>query len=259
MYEGSQSGNPSFRESESVKQAMRRHHQQIRTIDHEPLPTDLKKGSAASGRNLARLDENTPENSRRKSAFSGSTRKTGAITGDFFTPRPSDGRSWSSGAPMSIRDLSTSVPLTRTIAAVVSVFTLAITIPTGFIAMTESMEQTAIDPVTTASINTTAGSGQLAVSDVSMTRIMKSGSTVVTIFGEIRNTAGVSQTPGDVTIQLQDENGHVVQSWQHRTGAGSIKPDGKLRFMTSSIDASGRARSVVAFTKPLPQPGSTPQ
>ena len=41
--------------------------------------------------------------------------------------------------------------------------------------------------------------------------------------------------------------------------AGSIKPDGKLRFMTSSIDASGRARSVVAFTRPLPKSGSTPQ
>lgn len=259
MYEGSQSGNPSFRESESVKQAMRRHRQQIRTIDHEPLSADLKKGSATGGRDLACLEESPSKNSRRKSGFSGNFRKTSAITGDFFTPRSSDEKSWSSSTPMSIRDLSTSVPLTRTIAAVVSVFTLAITIPTGFIAMTESMEQAAIDPVTTASIDPGSRSGELAVSDVSMTRIMKSGSTVVTIFGEIRNTATVSQTPGDVVIQLQDENGHVVQSWQHRTGAGSIKPDGKLRFITSSIDASGRARSVVAFTRPLPKSGSTPQ
>lgn len=259
MYEGSQSGNPSFRESESVKQSMRRHHQQIRTIDHEPLSADFGKGSAASGRDLTRLEERATENDGRRASFSGSIRKTSAITGDFFTPRPPKEKNWSSAAPMSIRDLSTSVPLTRTIAAVVSVFTLAITIPTGFIAMTESIEQTAIDPVTTASINIGAGSGQLAVSDVSMTRIMKSGSTVVTIFGEIRNTAGISQTPGDVVIQLQDENGQVVQSWQHRTGAGSIKPDGKLRFITSSIDVSGRARSVVAYTKPLARQDSAPQ
>lgn len=240
---------------------MRRHRQQIRTIDHEPLSTEFRQDSTA-GRNLAPTEEAPPSHSGgryRKPGFSASTRS--AVTGDFFTARSpgrsSDSRDWPSNTPMAARDLSTSVPLTRTIAAVVAVFTLAITIPSGFIAMTESIEQAAIDPVTTASIGTAARSGQLAVSDISMTRIMKSGSTVVTVFGEIRNTAGVSQIPGDVVIQLQDENGHVVQSWQHRTGAGSIKPDGKLRFMTSSIDASGRARSVVAFTKPLALPDST--
>lgn len=151
---------------------------------------------------------------------------------------------------MAAGDLSTSVPLTRTIAGVVAVFTLAVTIPTGFIAMTENLEQAAIDPVTTASINPASGLGKLAVTDVSMTRIVKSGSSVVTVFGEIRNTAGENQTPGDVVVQLLDGNGRIVQSWQHRTGAGSIKPDGKLRFVTSSIDVSGRARTAVAFTRP---------
>ena len=241
-----------------MKQAMKRHRQQIRTIDHEPLSTGSRQDSAA-GRDLVAAEELQPSHANSRYHRPGvSTGMRSAVTGDFFTAQStghsSGSRDWPSGKPAGARDLSTSVPLTRTIAAVVAVFTLAITIPSGFIAMTEGFEQAAIDPVTTASIGTSAKSGHLAVSDISMTRIMKSGSTVVTVFGEIRNTAGVSQTPGDVVIQLQDENGHVVQSWQHRTGAGSIKPDGKLRFMTSSIDASGRARSVVAFTKPLAQP-----
>ena len=236
-----------MRKYRSVKQAMKRHSRDIRTIDHEPLST----GSASpAGRSLATLDDAVSSaNSRTRPGFSGRMRLPSAVTGDFFATRPSD-------TPMMTRDLSTSVPLTRTIAAVVSAFTLAVTIPTGFIAMTESIEQAAIDPITTASIGASAGSDELAVSDVSMTRIMKSGSTVVTVFGEIRNTAKTSQTPGDVVIQLQDESGRVVQSWQHRTGASSIKPEGKLRFVTSSIDVSGRARAVVAFARPLPRPPS---
>lgn len=227
---------------------MRRHRQQITTIDHEPLSTRDRRDLAPEERYPAK-SEGDGWSKQRSPGFSTGARS--AVTGDFFTPRPPDRLS---DGPMATGDLSTSVPLTRTIAAVVTVFTLAITIPSGFIAMTERVEQAAIDPVTTASIGSAARSGQLAVSDVSMTRIMKSGSTVVTVFGEIRNTAGASQAPGDVIIQLLDEDGHVVQSWQHRTGAGTIKPSGKLRFMTSSIDASGRARTAVAFTRPLNRP-----
>ncbi len=121
-----------------------------------------------------------------------------------------------------------------------AVFTLAVALPIGFIWFTEQAGRLDIDPMTTASVSAAQG---LFVRDITMTRILKNGTFVVTVTGKITNRAGQSRSLLPLTISLMDEDGKEVQSWRHRTGAGIVKADDSIYFRTSSIDFSGRAET----------------
>lgn len=125
-------------------------------------------------------------------------------------------------------------------ASLAAVAALAFAIPLGLIYFTENMTGTAIDPITTASLRTADG---LEVRDVSMTRLLKNGTFVVTINGRIANLSSKSKSLMPLTISLLDDQGREVQSWRHRIGKSSLDPSSTLRFMTSAIDFSGTAKT----------------
>lgn len=175
--------------------------------------------------------------------------RASAITGDFFSRQQHSDRP----GPASSNEEWPSFAIP--VAALGLAFTLAVTIPTGFIALSEHINEPVIDPVATASIGR-GGRADVAldVSDLSMTRMLKSGTAAVTVFGSIENRSSASVLPGEVVIQLLDSNGDLLQSWRHRTGAAQIAPGKSLRFMTSAIDVTGKAESVVARATALDMP-----
>lgn len=209
----------------------------VTVIDHEPSSHHAVRRSSQppySHRHDSQVEASRPEDRKRR---------PDAVTADFFARMrhqepdnlPVEPPAWPSfGRPL--------------IAAAIA-FTAAVTVPTGFIAMTESLSFPAIDPFTTASTGSSPSLTGLEVSDVSMTRMIKSGESIVTVFGEVTNNTGRDVVPGEIVIQLVDDGGDVVQSWHHRTGSAGLKAGRKLRFMTSAIDVSGNARTVLATAR----------
>lgn len=130
------------------------------------------------------------------------------------------------------------------LASIAAVIGLAFAIPLGFIYATENLggfsQGASIDPMTTASIRTADG---LEVRDVSMTRILKNGTFVVTIHGQIANLSSKPATLMPLTISLQDGDGNEVQSWRHRVGKSELDKASKIHFMASAIDFSGKAKT----------------
>jgi hypothetical protein len=212
------------------------------TIDHEPL-----KQRDSRHENSRDMPTSRAIHTDSQTGVFGKRRKTAApssaITGTFFEPsglesgfRKQKIRYLSPGHTVSSR-----LPL-RTLAAV---FTIAFALPATFVTLSERQLRSDIDPITTASID--AGSDQLPirVSDVTITKILKSGTSVITVFGKVQNRSKAEVRLHELEIVLLDETGRNIQSWFHRMGKSSIGSDQTFRFMSSAIDITGDAKSAV--------------
>ncbi|MGB7287814.1 MAG: hypothetical protein WBC71_12855 [Salaquimonas sp.] len=201
----------------------------IITIDHEPEPSQAK-----------------PFGKRRKVSADAS------VTKDFFSKEPVRPNSeplrrttFAQQSNSSFLDflLTSGLPL-KSIAAV---FAIALVLPTTFIAISERDTDNGIDLITTASIRKIPG---FEISDVSMTRLIKNNETVVSVFGRLANNSSSEKSMMPLWVTLYDDNGKIVQSWQHRIKKNKIDKDQNFRFMTSAIDYSGKARNATVTTSP---------
>lgn len=173
-----------------------------------------------------------------------------SVSKDFFTktntssPRPNfiERRSEPRNDNSFIGFLMTSGLPIKSIAAV---FTIALALPMTFIAITERQSDDGIDYMTTASISKEAG---FDIKDVSMTKLMKSSSTIITVYGRLENSSGKNKALKPLWVTLYDKDRKIVQSWQHRIAKAIIKDGHKFRFMTSAIDYSGDAKHVTVST-----------
>lgn len=240
----------------------------VRVIDHEPLTPEQQDRAAGGGRTGSVFGKRKPSMPSSRTGTAGSEKpyeQNGIST--YFINRVRENRVQQAVAeknsPSAIRgpdtlasgkrqsrffdepEGKTEVPYS----ALAAVFALAFAIPMGFIWLTEQASGPGIDTMTTASVSAAEG---LAVRDVSMTRILKNGTFVVTVSGRVSNTANERKSLLPLTISLIDENGVEVQSWRHRAGTGVVKPDGSLFFNTSAIDFSGRARTAHVTARTIP-------
>ncbi len=203
----------------------------VSTIEHEPL------GYNGPSKPFGKRQKTSADASVSKDFFTKKTSQT--IDRDFVERRsePRDDNSFlgflvTSGLP---------------IKSVAAVFAIALAIPMSFVAITERQHDDGIDRITTASINKEAG---FEISDVSMTKLMKSNSTIVSVFGRLENNSTSNKSLKPLWVTLYNADGKVVQSWQHRIKKASIKTGQKFRFMTSAIDYSGEAKHVTVSTTP---------
>jgi len=241
----------------------------IRIIDHDPLPQSTQKRSSARHAKTDMLPGDAPVFGKRyrerKAEEIISADRPYASNGisEYFLSRVNERRNDEADRnqagqqrrsairqPVSDPDGAAYVDVETSripVGILATVAILAFAVPVGFVFFTERMTGPEIDPMTTASIDAADG---ISVQDVSMTRMLKNGTFVVTINGKVSNygTSGKSLRP--LIITLRDENGREVQSWRHRLGKSQLDNDATLHFRTSAIDYSGAAKSahVVART-----------
>lgn len=210
----------------------------IITIDHEP---DAAK-SAGPRKQFGLRNRARPEASVSRDFFS--TPPASAGREPLRRPLRNEYRPVDSNARTPVDDgaflgflMTSGLP----IRSLMAVLVIAVAVPATFVTITENLPASGIDPMTTASVNRSEG---IAINDISMTRIMKTGSSVVSVFGNVENNTTANRPLVPLWITLVDEEGNTVQSWRHRLGRAAIRGGQNFRFMTSAIDYTGRARDV---------------
>jgi hypothetical protein len=208
-------------------------------IDHEPPEQFTANGLPVHAAPV------TPDPQARGVAFGkrrGQLPPASALTGTFFEPSGLDSefrkRKIRYVIPESVNP--SALPL-RTLAAV---FAIAFAVPTAFVVYTERQPSTDIDPVTTASISPDQAASPVGVSQITMTKLLKNGISVISVNGKIENRSQAAVKLPELEIVLYDETGRNIQSWFHRMGISEIKPHQTFRFMSSAIDITGTAKTV---------------
>lgn len=210
-------------------------------INHEPASTAF--GDTEKERKKPKLHFGQREPNNKKSAITNTFFQAPDIENQSLEDRHI--RRLKPDSPnLEINNLKPTIPF-GTLAAV---FTLAVTIPIGFIQFSETRLNSNIDPITTASISK---NNDITIEDVSMTRILRNGTFVVSVHGKIRNLSQTKQHAGEIIISLLNKDGREIQSWRHKTGIASIAKDQSIRFITSAIDITGNAKSVSVKTSPV--------
>ncbi len=205
---------------------------QARTIDHEPLSDNT----------------DAPVFGKRTRATAGQS-----VTRDFFTRTstnlPARKLPHASARTQEESDNSTLFVRLRDLdwplKYLAFTFLIALALPMTLISITERiphwMGTEGVDTMTTSSISPNAG---VSVSDVSMTRIIKNSTSLVSVYGRISYAAGPSKTLKPLLVTLYDKDGKTLQSWLHTIPIGKIRSKQNFRFITSAIDYSGNAETV---------------
>ena len=205
---------------------------QMRTIDHEPL-SDNTDAPVFGKRTRATAGQSVTRDFFTRTSTNLPTRKLPHISAG--TPEDGD------NSPLYVRLRDLNWPLKY----LALTFLLALALPMTLISVTERIPHwlgtEGVDTMTTSSISPNA---DVSVSDVSMTRIIKNTTSLVSVHGRISYAAGPSKTLKPLLVTLYDKNGKTIQSWLHRIPMGKTGSKQNFRFITSAIDYSGNAETV---------------
>jgi len=215
-------------------------------IDHEPLKqSESSNPQTANPASPPVSSTNARPTSRTGTFGKRQTHKmpSSAVTDTFFTSGGED----SDFKKRKIRRVTPDAPGKQRLpmGSLAAALTIAFALPSAFIYYTEKHGFSNIDPITTASIGSPSDLGAIRISKVGMTKMLKNGTHVITAYGTVENRTGKEENLPELEIILLDESGRNIQSWVHPMDKKQIGSDQTFRFISSAIDITGDAKTVI--------------